>query len=60
MPSSRAGRMALAHRSPIDAKQRFKRAWLRQRVVDTTPRAIPDAMLDELFARRGRTGRGRS
>ncbi|WP_157529731.1 tyrosine-type recombinase/integrase [Nocardia sp. NRRL S-836] len=50
VPSSRARRMALAHRSPIDAKQRFKRARLRQRVADTTPRAIPDAMWDELFA----------
>jgi hypothetical protein len=42
--------LALAHRSPIDAKPQFRRARLRQRVADATPRAIPDAMWDELLA----------
>jgi integrase len=50
VPSSRARRLALAHHSPIEAKRQFKRARLRQRVADATPRAIPDAMWDELFA----------
>jgi integrase len=50
VPSSRARRLALAHRSPIDATKQFKRARLRQRVADMTPRAIPDAMWDELFS----------
>jgi integrase len=48
-PSSRSRRLALAHRSPIDAKRPFRRARLRQRVADRTPRAIPDALWDELF-----------
>jgi integrase len=50
VPSSRARRLTVAHRSPIEAKQQFKRARLRQRVADMTPRAIPDVMWDELLA----------
>nr|WP_238598355.1 dihydrofolate reductase family protein [Saccharothrix sp. ALI-22-I] len=50
VPSSRARRLALAHRSPIETQRQFKRARLRQRVADATPRAIPDAMWDELYA----------
>ncbi|MEG8184205.1 site-specific integrase [Nocardia terpenica] len=49
VPSSRARRTALAHRSPIEAVPQFKRARLRQRVADRAPRAIPDYLWDELF-----------
>ena len=50
VPSSRARRLALAHRSPIEAKPQFRRARLRQRVADQAPRAIPDVMWDDLLA----------
>ncbi|MFI7643326.1 tyrosine-type recombinase/integrase [Nonomuraea sp. NPDC049400] len=49
VPASRERRGALEHRSPIEAKSVFRRARLRQRVVDGPPRAIPDALWDELF-----------
>jgi integrase len=50
VPSSRARRLTLAHRSPIEGQRPFARARLRQRVAEVTPRAIPDLMWDELFA----------
>ena len=50
VPSSRARRLALAHRSPIESTRPFTRARLRQKVAEVTPRAIPDLMWDELFA----------
>ncbi|MEU9411645.1 site-specific integrase [Streptomyces sp. NPDC048281] len=49
VPESRAQRQALAHRAPDAAMPVFRRARLRQRVRQTDPRAIPDAMWDELF-----------
>ncbi|MER5823660.1 site-specific integrase [Streptomyces mirabilis] len=49
VPASRAQRQALAHRTPDGAMPVFRRARLRQHVRQTEPRAIPDAMWDELF-----------
>lgn len=49
VPASQARRRALAHHSPLDPKAQFKRARLRQKVADQTPRAIPDKQWDELF-----------
>ncbi|MFJ2131422.1 tyrosine-type recombinase/integrase [Streptomyces sp. NPDC087845] len=49
VPVSEARRRALAHRGPMEAMPVFRRARLRQRVPDTEPRAMPDAMWDEFF-----------
>jgi integrase len=49
VPASRERRRALAHRSPIEATPVFRRGRLRQRVPAGPPRAIPDALWDELF-----------
>ncbi|MGH4014982.1 MAG: hypothetical protein ACRDSL_13910 [Pseudonocardiaceae bacterium] len=38
VPSSRARRLALAHRSPIESTRPFARARLRQKVAEVTPR----------------------
>ncbi|WP_053196317.1 tyrosine-type recombinase/integrase [Streptomyces viridochromogenes] len=50
VPEASALRHVLAHRDPDAAPPVFRRARLRQRVPSTEPRAIPDAMWDELFA----------
>ncbi len=50
VPSSAARRRALAHLSPLETKPQFQRARLRQKVAQQAPRAIPDAIWDELFA----------
>ncbi|TCO49691.1 site-specific recombinase XerD [Actinocrispum wychmicini] len=55
VPENTARRAALAHRSPIEAMPRFRRARLRPRVPVRRPRAIPDAQWDALFARMGCT-----
>lgn len=49
VPESRAQRRALGHRAPDSEVPQFRRARLRQRVRQTDPRAIPDAMWDEFF-----------
>lgn len=50
VPVSPRRRAALAHRSPLDPVVHAGRAPLRQRETSRTPRAIPDALWDELFA----------
>jgi integrase len=51
VPVSAQRRQVLAHRSPLEPVPVVRRARLRQRV--TQPRAIPDALWDELFAAMG-------
>lgn len=46
VPQSEDRRRALAHRSPLQ----YRRARLRQRARRAQPRAIPDALWDDLFA----------
>ncbi|SFO73760.1 hypothetical protein SAMN04489713_10956 [Actinomadura madurae] len=53
VPVSAQRRQVLAHRSPLEPVQLVRRARLRQRVPQQTPRAIPDDHLDELFAAMG-------
>jgi len=50
VPVSAQRRQALAHRSPLEPVSVVRRARLRQRVPKQAPRAIPDALWDELFA----------
>lgn len=50
VPSAAERRKALAHHSPIDERQRYSRAPLRQRVAKRKPTVIPDDLWDELFA----------
>jgi len=50
IPVSASHRRALAHRSPLEPAPRFRRSRLRQKVPQQAPRAIPDAMWEELFA----------
>ncbi|MFC8670789.1 tyrosine-type recombinase/integrase [Streptomyces sp. NPDC057199] len=50
VPEAVAQRRALAHKAPDGEVPQFRRARLRQRVRQTDPRSIPDAMWDELFA----------
>ncbi|MER5966692.1 site-specific integrase [Streptomyces sp. NPDC002057] len=50
VPEAVAQRRALAHRAPDGQAPLFRRARLRQRVRQTDPRSIPDAMWGELFA----------
>ncbi|PZT88534.1 MAG: integrase [Gordonia sp. (in: high G+C Gram-positive bacteria)] len=50
VPQSPQRRRALAHRSPIESRQRHRRARLRQKSVDTQARSIPDELWSELFA----------
>ena len=49
VPSSAQRRARLAHRSPMEPQAEYHRAPLRQRDPQLTPRAIPDALVDELF-----------
>ncbi|WP_201298285.1 tyrosine-type recombinase/integrase [Nocardia sp. CY41] len=50
VPMDADRRRVLAHRSPIEAEVRFRRAPLRQKAIDRTPRSIPDRLWDEVFA----------
>jgi integrase len=50
VPVSAQRRSALAHRSPLEPVPSARRARLRQKVPKQGPRAIPDALWDELFA----------
>jgi integrase len=50
VPVSAQRRQVLAHRSPLEPVPVVRRARLRQRVATQAPRAIPDALWDELFA----------
>lgn len=51
VPESKARRLALAHRSPLEPVKPHRRARLRPKVSVRHPRAMPDALFDELFAR---------
>jgi site-specific recombinase XerC len=53
VPVSAQRRQVLAHRSPLEPVPVVRRARLRQRVPQQTPRAIPDALWEELFAAMG-------
>ncbi|WP_407791885.1 site-specific recombinase, putative xerD (plasmid) [Streptomyces sp. L7] len=50
VPESPARRRALAHRSPLEPRQSYRRGAYRQRAHSRAPRSIPDAMWDEFFA----------
>lgn len=50
VPVSRARRLALAHRSPIEQPRQHQRARLRPKVPARQPRAISDRQWVELFA----------
>lgn len=50
VPSAAERRKALTHHSPIDERQPYSRAPLRQRVAKQKPTVIPDDLWDELFA----------
>lgn len=50
VPGSAQRRQALMHRSPIEPTPSFRRARLRQKGRDCSPRSIPDAQWGELFA----------
>lgn len=49
VPVSPERRRALAHHNPLEPVPQFQRSRYRQKVVDKQPRAIPDALWDELF-----------
>jgi integrase len=53
VPVSAQRRQMLAHRSPLEPVPFVRRARLRQKVPRQAPRAIPDALWDELFAAMG-------
>jgi integrase len=53
------GRRPGAHHNPLEPFEITRRAWYRQRVARTQPRAIPDALFDELFEAMG-CNRGRA
>lgn len=50
VPASAQRRARLAHRSPMEPQAEHRRAPLRQRKPQLTPRAIPDALVEELLA----------
>jgi integrase len=50
VPVSVQRRQVLAHRSPLEPVPFVRRARLRQKVPRQAPRAVPDALWDELFA----------
>ncbi|CAM5536475.1 tyrosine-type recombinase/integrase [Leifsonia virtsii] len=50
VPESPARRRALAHRSPLEPRQAYRRGAYRQRAQPRAPRSIPDAMWEEFFA----------
>jgi integrase len=49
VPAVAERRSVLAHRSPLEPTPRLRRARLRQRVSAAAPKAMPDALWDELF-----------
>jgi integrase len=49
VPTVADRRSVLAHRSPLEPTPMLRRAKLRQRVAAAAPKAIPDALWDELF-----------
>jgi len=49
VPVSAQRRRVLAHRSPLEPVPAVRRARLRQKVPQQAPRAIPDALWEELF-----------
>lgn len=51
VPGSHARRTALAHRSPLEPGRPYRRARLRPKVTKAPPRALPDALFDEVFDR---------
>jgi integrase len=53
VPVSVQRRQVLAHRSPLEPVPFVRRARLRQKVPRQAPRAVPDALWDELFAAMG-------
>ena len=53
VPVSAQRRQVLAHRSPLEPVPFVRRARLRQKVPRQAPRAVPDALRDELFAAMG-------
>jgi integrase len=53
VPASPHRRRALAHRSPLEPRQRHRRGPYRQRAAPRAPRSIPDGMWEELFGRMG-------
>jgi integrase len=48
---SRDGRRVNAHRNPLEPFRQHRRAAYRQKQPDRPPRAVPDDVLDDLFAR---------
>jgi len=50
VPQSEDRRQAVAHRSPLLPPAQYRRGRLRQRTRRAQPRAIPDALWEELFA----------
>ncbi|GAB3420498.1 hypothetical protein GCM10027569_48700 [Flindersiella endophytica] len=50
VPDNTARRARLAHESPLDVPAQTRRARLRPKVPHRQPRAIPDALWDELLA----------
>jgi integrase len=50
VPATSHRRRALAHRSPLEMNQRFRRAPYRRRSGQGMPRSIPDGQWVELFA----------
>lgn len=53
VPVDTERRRILAHRSPIEPQAQHRRAPLRQKITDRSPRSIPDALWDGLFAAMG-------
>jgi len=53
VPVSAQRRLVLAHRSPLEPVPFVRRGRLRQKVPRPAPRAVPDALWDELFAAMG-------
>lgn len=50
VPASSHRRRALAHRSPLERNQPFRRAPYRRRTSQSLPRSIPDGQWVQLFA----------
>jgi len=52
-PQSRTGRRLEAHHNPLEPFRLHRRGALRQKQPDRQPRAVPDDVLDEVFASLG-------
>ncbi|MGH3739294.1 MAG: tyrosine-type recombinase/integrase [Micromonosporaceae bacterium] len=52
-PQSRTGRRINAHHNPLEPFTLHRRGSYRQKQPDLPPRAVPDDVLDDLFARLG-------